>query len=131
MHVSIKWLLILTLTGVHAQEPRKKNGRYSSEEPFVVEQSADYVSCSIGNCVKRSSGQEEFGPFWANRGKKDPTYIRSKLFAEEPQWILVRQDEKDINDNEPFYVTRGKKNPDEERKLFWKNFTKKRSYDLL
>nr|XP_008200697.1 PREDICTED: uncharacterized protein LOC103314992 isoform X2 [Tribolium castaneum] len=128
MHVSIKWLLVLTLTGVHAEEPRKRNDRFSFEEPFILEQNDDDVSCSIGNCVKRASGQEEFGPFWANRGKKDPTYTRSKLFAEEPHWILVRRDDNDINDNEPFYVTRGKKNSDEERKLFWKNLIKKRSF---
>lgn len=79
--------------------------------------------------MKRSPGQEEFGPFWANRGKKDPTYTRSKLFAEEPHWILVRREDKDIIDNEPFYVTRGKKNSEEDnRKVFWRNLLKKRSF---
>jgi hypothetical protein len=105
-----------------AQEPRKRNsnGRFSFEEPILLEQNDDDVSCSIGSCVKRS-GQDEFGPFWANRGKKDPTYTRNKLFAEEPHWILVSRE--DQHENEPFYVARGKKNknnPFSRVNPFWK-----------
>lgn len=102
--------VLLLIELLQAQEPRKRasNDRFTYEEPIVLEQEDD-VSCSGGGCVKRSPGQDEFGPFWANRGKKDPTYSRSKLYAEEPHWILVRRDDKDVNDNEPFYVARGKK----------------------
>lgn len=45
------------------------------------------------------------GPFWANRGKKDPTYTQEKLFVEEPHYILGRKD----GEAEPFFTSRGKK----------------------
>lgn len=94
-----------------AQEPRKKNSnlQYSYEEaPIILDQSDDDISCSAGSCLKRS-GQDELGPFWANRGKKDPSYSRNQLFVDEPRWILVRRDDRNHEEKEPFFLTRGKK----------------------
>lgn len=45
------------------------------------------------------------GPFWANRGKKDSTYLQKKLFVDEPFFICLRKDLQ----NEPFYNSRVKK----------------------
>lgn len=114
----LKKISTLLINYLQAQEPRKRLSHLSFDEPTLLEQTDEDVSCSVNSCVKRSPGQDEFGPFWANRGKKDPTYARSKLFAEEPHWILVRRDDKDFNDNEPFYITRGKKRATQ----LWKNF---------
>lgn len=63
------------------------------------------VPCGEGVCIKRSSGQDELGPFWANRGKKDPAYMQEPLFAPEPYWVLLRREEQE----EPFFTSRGKK----------------------
>lgn len=52
-------------------------------------------------------GTEDTDPFWANRGKKDPSYLQDPLYVEEPYWILVRRNEQ-FEEN-PFYVSRGKK----------------------
>lgn len=50
------------------------------------------------------------GPFWANRGKKDPKYLMSKLYAEEPHWSYVRKDNESYdNEFDPFFTTRGKR----------------------
>lgn len=70
--------------------------------------------CRTRLCVKRAAS-DEMGPFWANRGKREPNpspmYKQEQLFADEPHWILVRRDEDgaQISDYDPFFVTRGKK----------------------
>lgn len=68
--------------------------------------------CATSNCMKRAL-QDDVGPFWANRGKKDPTYRQEHLYAEEPHWVLVRRAQDRLTplmyDFDPFFVTRGKK----------------------
>uniref|UniRef100_A0A1Y1LHK7 Uncharacterized protein n=1 Tax=Photinus pyralis TaxID=7054 RepID=A0A1Y1LHK7_PHOPY len=69
-------------------------------------------SCMLASCTKRAL-QEDVGPFWANRGKRNPNYKTETLYANEPHWVLVRR----ANDEflpykynyEPFFITRGKK----------------------
>lgn len=66
--------------------------------------------CKSHVCWKRAIRQEEMGPFWANRGKRYPTYKNNMLFVQEPHWILVRRDEESaVSDFDPFFITRGKK----------------------
>lgn len=85
-------------------------------------------SCKSFICLKRGIRQDDVGPFWANRGKKNPTYKNDQLFVQEPHWILVRRDDdRGISDYDPFFITRGKKNPssndgDNERSI--KNYVK-------
>lgn len=59
----------------------------------------------------RRPRQDELGPFWANRGKRDPGYTKEVLYAEEPHWITLRNSlfDEATTDSSPFYVTRGKK----------------------
>ncbi|KAK9889356.1 hypothetical protein WA026_004629, partial [Henosepilachna vigintioctopunctata] len=116
MAISTKWLFLLSLTtSLHAQDPRKRillspNLVEEIEEPNLFEDEP-YV-CSIHGCVKRS--QSEVGPFWANRGKRGPRYLQSKLYAQEPAWVYITDD--DSGYNEPFFVTRGKKNLETSKK---------------
>lgn len=63
----------------------------------------DPAPCASQGCVKRSDAD---GPFWANRGKKDPKYLQSRLYAQEPTWVYLSDDH--FGYNEPFFVTRGK-----------------------
>lgn len=86
--------------------------------------------CVSTNCVKRAL-QDDVGPFWANRGKKDPTYRTEPLYAEEPHWILVRRAPEHISpityDIQPFFITRGKKskyNMDQEKETIQNIFPK-------
>lgn len=60
------------------------------------------IGCTSGGCTKRSDPD---GPFWANRGKKDPSYLQSKLYAQEPTWVYLSDEH--YGYNEPFFVTRG------------------------
>lgn len=62
-------------------------------------------ACSGLGCLKRSSQDE--GPFWANRGKKDPSYLQEPFYADEPYWVLMRREPKFTD--EPFFMSRGKK----------------------
>lgn len=72
---------------------------------------------------KRTSRVDASGPFWANRGKRDPYLTSSRLYAEEPRWELVRPDEDGSYD--PYFTTRGKKLKDNirdrrtEEKIFY------------
>lgn len=67
-------------------------------------------TCKSHVCLKRGIRQEEMGPFWANRGKKNPTYKSDALYVQEPHWILVRRDdESGLSNYDPFFITRGKK----------------------
>lgn len=68
------------------------------------------LPCKSRLCLKRGIRQDEMGPFWANRGKRNPMYKNDRLFVQEPNWILVRRDdERGISDYDPFFTTRGKK----------------------
>lgn len=96
---------------LQAQDPRKRF--YNNAIRLHEGRNVENIACSVRTCYKRSAGQEEFGPFWANRGKKDPTYLRDKLFAQEPSWILRNN----IADkNEPFFITRGKRSGNDDWK---------------
>lgn len=70
------------------------------------------IPCVRRNCFLRVRKQDDVGPFWANRGKRGPTYARDVLYAEEPQWVDLNSDR--VTDDptwyNPFFVTRGKKN---------------------
>lgn len=85
-------------------------------------------SCKSNICLKRGIRQEEMGPFWANRGKKNPTYKSDQLYVQEPHWILVRRDDdSSLLDYDPFFITRGKKYtmmPDVEGEDTMKNYVK-------
>lgn len=60
--------------------------------------------------LEREIRQADMGPFWANRGKRDPKYLHSRLYVEEPHWLYTRQDNKSFdNDFDPYFTTRGKK----------------------
>ncbi|KAH1030076.1 uncharacterized protein LOC109541070 [Dendroctonus ponderosae] len=92
-------LLFVVLSIVHCQDPRKR---------FVLDPAQlqkDDIVCNTKSCFKRSWTQEDMGPFWANRGKKDPKYLQEKLLVDEPFFICLRKDLR----NEPFYNSRGKK----------------------
>lgn len=60
------------------------------------------------NSDSKRSAQEEVGPFWANRGKKDPTYVQDMLYVDEPYWVFIRRDDPPLPDA-PFLGSRGKK----------------------
>ncbi|CAH0562380.1 unnamed protein product [Brassicogethes aeneus] len=102
-----KWILLVCLTGIQAQDPRKRYESLPSFEINKVEE--EEISCTTKACVKRSAGQDELGPFWANRGKKDPTYLQQRFFVEEPRWVLVRRDDPSADVDDPFFLSRGKK----------------------
>nr|XP_023011893.1 uncharacterized protein LOC111502134 [Leptinotarsa decemlineata] len=107
----VKWVLLLTVSTIHAQDPRRRIFNqilYPLDELQLSKTDDEDVPCPDRNCLpKRSVQEENNGPFWANRGKKDPTYMRESLFAEEPYYVLVRKD--DRFSEEPFFVSRGKK----------------------
>ncbi|CAH1121059.1 unnamed protein product [Ceutorhynchus assimilis] len=101
-------LLFVFLSIVHCQDPRKRLIINAMDYP-----KDDEIACNL----KRSPSQEDMGPFWANRGKKDPTYTQERLYVEEPRWFMVRKN----GDDEPFFNSRGKK------PLYWRSF--KYTYD--
>ncbi|KAF5300208.1 hypothetical protein FQA39_LY11242 [Lamprigera yunnana] len=76
------------------------------------EENGRIYSCLLNGCIKRAF-QDDVGPFWANRGKKDPSYRSEPLIVDEPHWVLIRSSEDELlpykNNFEPFFVTRGKK----------------------
>ncbi|XP_056646437.1 uncharacterized protein LOC130451440 isoform X1 [Diorhabda sublineata] len=108
----LKWILLLIVVTVRAQEPRRRSyslcpNDYLHQQKLEI----DKLDCTGNNIKMKKFDSSESGPFWANRGKKDPVYIREPLFAEEPgyaeepYWMVVRSD----NQEEPFFVSRGKK----------------------
>lgn len=52
-------------------------------------------------------GSDETEPFWANRGKKDPTFMQARFYIEEPYWIILSRNQH--FNQEPFFISRGKK----------------------
>ncbi|XP_018325605.1 uncharacterized protein LOC108737318 [Agrilus planipennis] len=70
-------------------------------------------SCATTSCFKRAVAvtQDELGPFWANRGKKDKIYRQEPLYVQEPKWIVTAKDYDTDTDymNQLFFITRGKK----------------------
>ncbi|XP_060516004.1 uncharacterized protein LOC132695642 [Cylas formicarius] len=91
------FVIFISICSAHAQDPRKR---------IILDVSGDMLpTCAEHLCMKRSGSQNELGPFWANRGKKDPKYLQEKFFVDEPRWILIHKD----YDPMPFYTTRGKK----------------------
>ncbi|CAH1960781.1 unnamed protein product [Acanthoscelides obtectus] len=77
--------------------------------------------CSGQGCLKRSAQEE--GPFWANRGKRDPLlddrlcwiFVRQSDLEFEPPGVPYRKHELRMRDRRakgddlPFYAARGKK----------------------
>ncbi|KAJ8923806.1 hypothetical protein NQ315_010388 [Exocentrus adspersus] len=103
-----------------AQDPRKRFlNHYPLNKLELNKNNDDDTPCGAGICLKRSFGQDELGPFWANRGKKDPTYFQEPLYVEEPYWVLVRRDEQYQEEPlEPFFTSRGKKESSKGVKYF-------------
>ncbi|XP_066259868.1 uncharacterized protein [Euwallacea similis] len=97
-------LLLASLSFVHCEDPRKR----MISDLRSYHQSCDEIICNPRNYFKRSSyirQDEDMGPFWANRGKKDPAYAHARLLVDEPKWILFPKN----LDNESFFNSRGKK----------------------
>ncbi|XP_017783880.1 PREDICTED: uncharacterized protein LOC108567748 [Nicrophorus vespilloides] len=76
--------------------------------------------CKFGGCVKRAARQDDMGPFWANRGKREPSYFKDTFYADEPRWLLMRRDEPEEID--PFFTARGKKHEEEDARLKVKKY---------
>nr|QGA72564.1 natalisin [Rhynchophorus ferrugineus] len=99
MYPVFSFLVFVLLALVHCQDPRK---RLVDSSDY---QKDDDLPCTMKNCYKRSANQEDMGPFWANRGKKDPSYSSDKFMIQEPHWILIKKDP----EVEPFFTSRGKR----------------------
>lgn len=70
------------------------------------------VQCTTSRCFDRETRDDISGPFWGNRGKRLPNYKQGILYAEEPQFVIVRGGNvKEMTvDDSPFFHARGKKN---------------------
>ncbi|KAF5274761.1 hypothetical protein FQR65_LT04314 [Abscondita terminalis] len=143
--------LIIIIGSVSSRIHEKESEQYLLDRPgnensalvnfirlyyFYVDSEKDSAAlnpqCMLRGCAKRSM-QDDVGPFWANRGKKDPNYRTEPLSAEEPHWVLVRRAEDDVTpfkyNFEPFFVTRGKKDKnlqEEDKNIIQELFAKMR-----
>lgn len=85
-----------------AQDPRKRFQAdfFVTDDQYLKNNDLEYLQ-------HKRVGTDGSEPFWANRGKKDPTYLQEPFYVDEPYWILVRRNQ--AFDDDPFFVSRGKK----------------------
>ncbi|XP_028129312.1 uncharacterized protein LOC114325438 [Diabrotica virgifera virgifera] len=108
MSGTLKWILLLIVVTIRAQDPRRRSFYFCSNNDYLELTKADNekLACPDGRCIAKRFDSDE-GPFWANRGKKDPTYLNVPLYAEEPYWVLLKNENQAQGD--PFFLSRGKK----------------------
>lgn len=115
MYLLVNYGICMHTFNLQAQDPRKRTLLFcqnhdSQSQSFRTV--AENVICGTANdkyISKRFALDDMAGPFWANRGKKDPIFKNEPLFVEEPSWIVVRVREDPEFQEEPFFVSRGKK----------------------
>ncbi|CAG9855133.1 unnamed protein product [Phyllotreta striolata] len=108
MSCFLMWFLLLFIT-LSAQDPRRSQFHQGHDIRLFRKGDGDNVSgeCEGDNCVLKRFVVEDVGPFWANRGKRDPTYMSEALYAEEPYCLLIRGE--NYQPDDPFFISRGKK----------------------